>query len=260
MARRPEVAPEVSVALADLDRLARERPELEPGARTLADLLPAAFGGAAAVRWDRASGAPPGFDAADVRRRTLAVLERLEGTHAEAGTLARAVRTGAFDVVAWLVAHLTDASTPTSPAEDTGLVASVGRLVALPALAAATRGEPVGPTAGAACPRCGLGAALAEARGLEQHRLLRCGWCAGAWAMPRLGCAGCGACAAGDVVRYHVEGEGERAHMVACRRCGLRVRVVATLAPLTPPGLLVAELATVHLEYLEPPEARRPAE
>ncbi len=47
-----------------------------------------------------------------------------------------------------------------------------------------------------------------------------------------------------------VEGEQERYRLSQCDGCGFRLKVVATLAPLSPPGLLLAELVTVHLDLI----------
>ena len=54
----------------------------------------------------------------------------------------------------------------------------------------------------------------------------------------------------------YVEGEGDRFRLACCDRCGFALKVVSTLAPLSPPGLLVTELATVHLDMIARGAAR----
>jgi hypothetical protein len=102
------------------------------------------------------------------------------------------------------------------------------------------------------CPVCGAWPALGESRGLEQRRFLRCDRCAAGWPGSRLQCPFCGQ-HDHRVLRFlHVDGEQDRYRIAVCDRCGRRIKLVATLAPLSPPGLLVAQLATVHLDFIEP--------
>jgi FdhE protein len=99
-----------------------------------------------------------------------------------------------------------------------------------------------------ACPYCGSRAALAEARGLEQLRLLRCTLCAAAWHAPRLACPHCRSSNPQDLESQAIEGQHDRARLVTCRVCGGSLKIIATLAPLSAASLLVADLATIHLD------------
>jgi FdhE protein len=130
------------------------------------------------------------------------------------------------------------------------------RLTLLPTLAHSSAAyEPIiearGGT-GPVCPCCGEWALLAESRGLERRRFLRCGRCALGWPMARLGCPSCGPGPGPDraMVSRSFEGQSERYRLLSCGLCGLRLKVLATLDRLTPPGLLVAELATLHLDQI----------
>ena len=87
-------------------------------------------------------------------------------------------------------------------------------------------------------------------RGLEGRRILRCGLCAAEWPGDRLRCTSCGEADSRALRSTYVEGEGDRFRLACCDRCGLALKVVSTLAPLSPPGLLVTELATVHLDMI----------
>jgi hypothetical protein len=101
------------------------------------------------------------------------------------------------------------------------------------------------------CPICGSMAALAESRGLEQRRVLRCDRCGAGWPTSRLQCPFCGE-TKHQVLRYlFVEGEQERYRLALCDRCGGRLKVIATHAQLSCPGLLVAQLAMIHLDFIE---------
>ena len=50
-----------------------------------------------------------------------------------------------------------------------------------------------------------------------------------------------------------VEDQGKY-HLFLCDRCGGRLKVVTTLSTLSPPGLILAEFAMLHLDWLEPQE------
>jgi hypothetical protein len=100
------------------------------------------------------------------------------------------------------------------------------------------------------CPVCGSFPALAEMRGLEQRRFLRCSLCGAGWPGSRLQCAFCN-CADHD--RLHVlsvEEDQGRCRAVACDVCGGRLKVATTLVPLSAPGLVVAELGMMHLGFI----------
>jgi hypothetical protein len=48
-----------------------------------------------------------------------------------------------------------------------------------------------------------------------------------------------------------VEGQAGRYRLSICETCQGRLKVVSTIAPLSPPGMLVTELAMLHLELAE---------
>ena len=111
------------------------------------------------------------------------------------------------------------------------------------------------PKAGAAawnqgyCPVCGSWPLLAEQRGLEQLRFMRCGLCAAEWQADRLLCAFCGTRDHQQLGYLHVEGaDHERA--ATCEQCRGYLKVLASLAPLAPLELVVQDLATLHLDMI----------
>lgn len=98
------------------------------------------------------------------------------------------------------------------------------------------------------CPTCGGPPLLAEFRGLDQSRFLRCGWCAASWEVPRQWCPACGTRdheALGFLAR---EGEEARYRVATCEACRTGIKTLSTLSALPPLLLLVADAATLHLD------------
>jgi FdhE protein len=109
-----------------------------------------------------------------------------------------------------------------------------------------------------ACPVCGAWPSLAEARGLERARRLRCGRCAADWPTPWLRCP---YCATADHTRIGSlvltrDGGPDAADGLArvatsietCQACRGYVKTVTTLAPTAVDELLLVDLATVELD------------
>jgi formate dehydrogenase accessory protein FdhE len=100
------------------------------------------------------------------------------------------------------------------------------------------------------CPTCGAWPLLAEQRGIEQTRVLRCGLCASGWTVERLLCPFCGSRAHTDIAYLYEEAQQATQRAVTCERCHCYYKAIATLAPLSAPQLLVADLATLHLDLI----------
>lgn len=277
-ARRDEPAPvpaALASALADLGRLAADRPELTTAAGSLAGALRAAFGPPvpetpphaepelilaswrSGVPAFRAGEAPPAPGPDDLRARGLAVVASLSAVNPHAPRLGGAIREGSADLHAWALLALSDRAAEVDVRADTlglepALVRSVLSLALLPTLAhlsgrlAAIRSE--GLWTRGDCPNCGGPPVLAESRGLEQRRYWRCGLCAADWDGERLGCPFCGETGHRHLHYLFAEGEQDRYRVSLCDTCGGRLKVVSTLSPIPAPGLLVADLATAHLD------------
>jgi FdhE protein len=99
------------------------------------------------------------------------------------------------------------------------------------------------------CPICGSWPLLGEHRGLEQTRFLRCGLCATEWPVDRLLCPFCGSRDHQDLGYLHVEGQ-EQQRVITCERCRGYLKVLATLAPISPLELAVYDLGTLHLDMV----------
>jgi FdhE protein len=98
------------------------------------------------------------------------------------------------------------------------------------------------------CPICGAWPALAEARGLERERRLRCTRCGGDWRTEWLRCPYCG-------VRDHLqlgalapEGAVETRKAETCAACRRYVKTVTTLAATPADEVALQDLATLELD------------
>jgi FdhE protein len=268
-------APDVAAAQVELDRLSWERPMLAEPAAVLRELLPNLVPETTAsvnpplsrqqAQIRRADGVPllrgeaVALDMRSVRRRWLRIFAVL-GRHQDetlARRLATAVRSGSLNLNE--LCHQVLAGTPDqvhARAEALGLdprlTATVLRLTLLPDLARlhtalAPLVELIPWTRGY-CPTCGSWPLLGEYRGLEQRRVLRCGLCAAEWEVPRLFCP---FCANRDhrLLNYlTVVGEETRYRVSTCDACHGYVKMVTTLGPLSLSELLVADVATLHLD------------
>ena len=128
---------------------------------------------------------------------------------------------------------------------------AVASLVAMPLLHACARA--LGPAVPAAwragyCPVCGAWPALAEARGLERTRRLRCGRCGGDWHAEWLRCPFCDT---GDHARLGAlvpENSRETQRIETCTVCRGYLKALTTLAPRTPLEVALDDLETVALD------------
>jgi hypothetical protein len=273
---RPDAPPHLAAALGELDRLTSARPDLEIPARSLRRVLTAAFTTGvepkpaaldpAAVELARSDGLPafrravPDLDPRLIRDRALAIADALLEDGPAARPLRDAIRRGRIAVSGWASEALS--GRPERLAEgsegqgiDPDLAASVLRFTLLPTLSKLTvaGSSPLTHTPGD-CPWCGSAAILAEMRGLEREVRLRCGLCAGDWPGGRLRCPACGEDDHRRLSTRYVEGEGDRYRLSLCDSCGSRLKLVGTLARLSPPSLIVADLATIHLDLIDATE------
>jgi FdhE protein len=277
----------LAAALAELERLIAARPELESAGRVLARVLEAAFGEPARplvpgleedfdesdgwldpIRsaWEKGEPALPGLalalEGSNLAERALAVCAAIGSDGSPpADRLHRVIEREPERVFDWvkLALRLGDGSLAQAACEckhdlDPIQVESVLRLSVLPTLAEVSHRIcarlPEGAWRHGTCPVCGSGPALAESRGLEQRRHLRCDRCAADWPCQHFVCASCGTSDHHSLRYAFVEGEQDRYRLAICDACGGRLKIIATIVPLSPPGLLVAELAAIHLDFL----------
>lgn len=271
--RRGGAAPshEVQEALAELARLAAGRPAFREPAELLAAVLPLLFEPpspppqvtltseagmarlAAGVPLLRDERLP--LDAGVLRERWLRLCAALGSDRARAA--ADAVRQGRLEPA--VLAGRVLGGQPTAGLQeadalglDAGLAATVLRWTLFPLLAPLALA--LAPLHASArwergyCPVCGSWPLLGELRGLEQVRFLRCGLCTTGWPLDRLVCPYCGNRDHRQLGYLHVEGEEAQYRAAHCDACRGYVKLVATLAALPGPQLLVADLATMHLD------------
>jgi FdhE protein len=272
---RPAPPAHLTAAIKDVEKLARDRPSLQSSCKVLATLLVELFAepvtdlpphlAAEDAHAKLAAGIPlfrdvaVTVDEAAFSRRFFAVCAALQQKDADA--LADALCKKNLDPISLLGEVLAGRpETVALQAETHGLdpllVATVLRLTALPVLAkfvAASLSLRLPAQQGIAweygyCPTCGTWPLLAEARGLDQLRFLRCGLCGTAWEGGRFRCLYCGNQDHRSLGYFHVEGEEDRLRAATCDVCRGYVKVISTLSALSLPHLLIADLGSLHLD------------
>jgi FdhE protein len=267
---------DVAEAQTELAHLSEQKPAIAGLAAQLSDLLPALYAEQvqitvpnltpenAAQRWS--SGVPllrnevVQIDWRAANRRLQGVVATLAQRRTDAAPrLMKAIQSGRLDM-ATVTSFVLDAQAQRihQLAEeldlDVPLTASVLSLTLFPILVSIREGfEPLLSTnswSQGYCLVCGCFPKLGEFRGLEQTRFLRCNLCAAEWQFPRLQCPCCGNRDHGRLGYLHVEGEEGKCRANTCEECRQYVKMVSTLFPLSPIKLLVADVATVHLDLL----------
>jgi FdhE protein len=232
-------------------------------------LYEAAAAEAAARRWDAAvapgrpaEGGRPRLEglalspAPDLARDWLARLAAAGGDGGEGPALARCAER--VDPLALLEAavRLDQAALARLAARAGVLEETLGafaHLAALPLLAAAGRAllpaAAEGWTAGW-CPACGAWPTLAEFRGLDQARRLRCGRCAGDWEHLWLRCPFCGNADADRLVAMVPGDDRDRRKVDTCAACRGYLKAIPTLRSLGLAEVLAADLGSVDLDLV----------
>jgi FdhE protein len=294
--RSPATSPEVADALAELTRLSEARASLSAPICMLREILPALFAGpeesmpaplpggltvtvAAGKLTDGIPllrGEPVTVDIPSFRRRWQVVCAAVDRHQNPDGgkALAHALEHGSLEpaeLLASVLAGKPDEIHARADALglDAGLTTAVLGLVLFPVLGPVNVGlAPL--RRGIAwdhgyCPTCGSWPLLGEFRGLEQTRFLRCGLCTAEWEFPRSACVYCGERDHRQLGYLGVEGEESRHRVSTCETCRGYVKMVTSLAALSAPALLVANIATLHLDlaaadrgYASPPVLAEP--
>jgi FdhE protein len=263
--------PALAEAVAELDKLAARKPSLATGCQVLRQTLEALFADEVAEAppsLDPASaheklaagltllrGVPVALDGKSLRSRWLAVCQAVATQNGNAKAVADAY--SSIEVEALLAEVLAGRPEAVHARADTmgldaALTGTVFRLAVFPVLAsiaAALESLRAGLVwEQGSCPTCGSWPLLAELRGLDQNRFLRCGLCASDWPFPRLRCPFCSTSDHQHLGYFQIEGEESRYRAATCDACHGYVKTAFTLEALSPPRLLVADLATLHLD------------
>src|SRR5438552_14778827 len=262
-------------ALFQLSRLKKERPALTGPADFFSDVLPGLFEGGSndqppAISPEQAQaklsagvpllrGESVNVDLAAFRRRWLHVAKAVE-RHQDAAAgkaLANVVHENRWNPPDIMAAVLVGSPQLFHPwAEewglDSGLIGTVVRLSLFRSFAnlhlqlQSVRSDSVWQRG--YCPTCGGWPLLGEFRGLEQTRFLRCGLCAAEWKAPRLLCPYCENRDHRSLGYLSLEGDETKYRVNTCDSCHGYVKMLSTLAPLSAPQLLAADVATLHLD------------
>lgn len=132
-----------------------------------------------------------------------------------------------------------------------GLLRGLASLIAMPMLQHCRRAwtERV-PTdwAYGYCPICGGWPALAEKRGLDGTRHLRCGCCGGDWRTEWLRCSFCGEGDHKKLGSLVSPDKLERETIDVCNGCSGYVKTMTTINPIRPELVVLQDLATVVLD------------
>ena len=134
---------------------------------------------------------------------------------------------------------------------DAGSLATVAQASAVPLLrgARARFGGLLGdPWHGGYCPVCGAWAAIAESRGLERARRLRCTRCAADWAFPQFRCVYCGSADHGQLGALVPETEGAARRVETCGMCKGYLKTLATLRAWSADEIALADLGSIGLD------------
>jgi FdhE protein len=194
------------------------------------------------------------LDAAEARQLFVHLVEK--ASDLEGGASLSRYRPGREEVLELLGAaarqdHSAIAAIALTKNLDGGALESVAHLAALPLLRAAG-GElldqipeywPHG-----YCPVCAAWPLLAERRGLDRTRRLRCGRCASEWEMEWLLCAYCGERNHQKLGSLVLEDAGDTLKVETCASCNGYLKSFATLQAIPPFGLLLKDLETVELD------------
>jgi FdhE protein len=268
---------EVEEAQAELERLAKERPTLQGPARVLRDLLPLCLPDqnlTHSLTLDRDSTQAKLVEGVPLLRNESLVIDarvfkdcwleicKIVGHHQEgqeARDLGHAQRQDRLDPQELVNAVLTGQPETLlhfweSNNVDPSLAAMVLRMTLFPLFTSISQAmlplrEGVAWQRGY-CPTCGSWPLLGEYRGLDQTRFLRCGLCAASWEAARLYCPFCGTRDHEQLGYLQVEGEETSYKAATCSQCQGYVKMLSTLTALPPLALLVADVATMHLDLI----------
>jgi FdhE protein len=100
------------------------------------------------------------------------------------------------------------------------------------------------------CPFCGSPPILAELRGPQRARYLRCGLCGADWPFVRLQCAFCGNLEHQSLGILQLEQDPELVSIQQCAVCHAYLKMVVTLEPIAADLLPLADLSTVSLDII----------
>jgi FdhE protein len=132
-------------------------------------------------------------------------------------------------------------------------LAALAQIVAAPVLRACARQVGSDTPSGWAegyCPICGAWAALAENRGLDRTRRLRCGRCGGDWQGAAMQCPFCKTLDHNQLSTLVPETNGEARKVETCLSCQGYLKSMNALRKWSPDEVVLADLSTVELDFV----------
>ena len=135
--------------------------------------------------------------------------------------------------------------------DNRGVLRVLAPMIAMPMLHACRRvwaGRVLAGWAYGYCPICGGWPVLAEIRGLDSSRHLRCGGCGGDWETERLHCPFCGERDHENLGSLVSPDSLERQTVDVCDGCGGYLKTITTLAPIPSEHVVLQDLATLVLD------------
>ena len=135
--------------------------------------------------------------------------------------------------------------------EEADALLAVAQLAVMPVLHACRRqlADTIPhPWSAAYCPICAAWPTLAELRGLDRERHLRCARCGADWRAPLLLCAFCGETDHDALGSLLPEGQEQTRRVDVCRSCNGYMKTLATLQAIAPAMLPVEDLNTLDLD------------
>jgi FdhE protein len=141
----------------------------------------------------------------------------------------------------------------TLAAVDPGRLSAVAQLAVIPLLSAglAPFADRVPSTwSRGYCPLCGAWPTLAEMRGLDRSRRLRCGRCRGDWQFPVLCCSYCNESRHDQLHALVPESDEQTRRVDVCESCKGYIKTFATLQALPLRSLAILDLATLELDVI----------
>ena len=195
-----------------------------------------------------------GVDAERLARLLLRLAETAmrSGTN-RAAALKRALQARTLDVLALAEASITQHDDVFAQGGvDAALLATLTALATQPLLRACARSAasvlPQLRWDAGYCPLCAAWASLAEVRGLEQQRWLRCGRCAAEWRFDLQRCYHCGNRDFRTLGYLAPEAQREARRAATCDVCGSYLKTFTTIGALAPAELSLKDLSSVELD------------
>lgn len=188
--------------------------------------------------------------------RWLRRLLRVAAEHGAAAALGEAPRSRTLDALALLEAAINQdaerlATLAGGVGADAAAIGAVVHAAAAPLLHQARASHEGGTPSyweHGYCPVCAAFPTLAEARGLERARRLRCARCGGDWWTEWLRCSFCANRDHTTLGSLVLDGTGETRRVETCDLCHAYVKLVTTLTALPAADLALEDLLTVDLD------------